>query len=130
SHAGPGRLRLARRWRGSTMRVEPKAQMRGIRQVKSSKTLARGSLRLAAGIALTVALSACAALNRADTPATLIAENAAYATEIVALDAAATQETSDSSLRAAELATSAAHTNGVNAQLVGTLQVVVTPTPQ
>jgi hypothetical protein len=75
-------------------------------------------------------LPACAALNQADTPATLAAQNANYATEIAMLDVMATQENSDSSLRAAGLATDAARINGINAQLVSTLQLVVTPTPQ
>lgn len=76
-----------------------------------------------------IVLPACDALNQADIPATVVAQNAALATEIVILDEMAAAESSESSARAAELATSAAQINGVNAQLVGTLQVVVTPTP-
>jgi hypothetical protein len=75
-------------------------------------------------------LPSCGALGQADVPATMAAQNAALATEIVMLDEISTSESMVSLNRAAELATSAAQINGVNAQLVGTLQVVVTPTPQ
>lgn len=81
-------------------------------------------------LAAIAALPACAALNQADMPATVAAQNAALATEIVTLDETAASESIDSAARAAELATQAARINGINAQLVGTLQVVVTPTPQ
>jgi hypothetical protein len=83
-----------------------------------------------AAVWLVAAVTACAALERADTPATLAAQNVSFATEIAALDSAATQEDADAAVRVAELATNAARVNGINAQLVGTLQLVVTPTPQ
>ena len=85
---------------------------------------------LALTLAVMAALPACAALNQADIPATMAAQNAALATEMVMLDEMAASENIESSARAAELATQAAEINGINAQLVGTLQVVVTPTPQ
>ena len=97
--------------------------MQGLRRVK----------RLICVIFILVAmvtLPACEALNQADLPATMAAQNVAFATEIVSLDEIAVTENAASSVRAAELATAAAQVNGVNAQLVGTLQVVVTPTPQ
>jgi hypothetical protein len=87
-------------------------------------------LFVSALVTLLISTSACAVLNQADGPATLVAQNAAYATEIAALDAAGTQENADAGIRAADLATGAARVNGVNAQLVATLQVAVTPTPR
>lgn len=89
-----------------------------------------GFARAAMLCVLLISLTSCAALNQADTPATLVAQSEAYGTEVALLDAAATQENADSTVRVAKLATDAAQINGVNAQLVGTLQVVVTPTPQ
>lgn len=74
-------------------------------------------------------LPACAALNQADTPATISAQNAAFGTEIAQLDAQATSENAEARARAEALATSAAFTGGVNIQLVGTLSTVVTATP-
>lgn len=97
--------------------------MQHIRQTERLKLLVLTLLALAV-------LPACDALNQADVPATVAAQNAALATEIVMLDELAAAEDLDSASRAAELATAAAHVNGINAQLVGTLQVVVTPTPQ
>ena len=85
---------------------------------------------LAFTCAAVMALPACDALNQADIPATIAAQNVALATEMVMLDEMSAAESLDSSARAAELATAAAQVNGINAQLVGTLQVVVTPTPQ
>src|SRR5690606_3257607 len=93
--------------------------------LKGIKLLQIAALSLAAA----AVLPACAALNQADVPATVAAQNAALATEIVMLDEMAATESVDSAARAAELATQAALVNGINAQLVGTLQVVVTPTP-
>lgn len=87
-------------------------------------------MKALAAIALALALSACGALNQADTPATLIAQNEAYANEIAALDMSATAENAGSRERAIELSTRAAALSGVNVQLVGTLSVMVTPTPQ
>lgn len=92
-----------------------------------------GSKRILAQLALACTAlfaTSCAVLSQADTPATLAAENAALATEIAVLDAASTLESAEAGVRIAELATGAAHVNGVNAQLVGTLQLVVTPTPR
>lgn len=97
--------------------------MQGLKHVKRLNYLALVLVAMAV-------LPACAALNQADVPATVAAQNAALATEIVMLDEMAASESIESSARAAELATSAAQINGVNAQLVGTLQLVVTPTPQ
>lgn len=85
---------------------------------------------LALTLAAITSLPACEALNQADIPATIAAQNIALATEIVMLDEMSAAESIDSSARAAELATAAAQVNGINAQLVSTLQVVVTPTPQ
>lgn len=80
-------------------------------------------------LGLLLLLTSCAALEQADVPGTLAAQNAAYGTEIAALDAAATQEIGDSQTQITELVNGAAHINGVNAQLISTLQMVVTPTP-
>lgn len=77
-----------------------------------------------------VMLPACGALNQADIPATVAAQNVAFATEIVMLDEMSAAENDAAAARIAELATSAAAVNGINAQLVSTLQVVVTPTIQ
>ncbi len=97
--------------------------MQGLNRVKRLNNLALALVAIAV-------MPACAALNQADIPATVAAQNAALATEIVTLDEMADSESIESSARAAELATSAAQINGINAQLVGTLQVVITPTPQ
>ena len=87
-------------------------------------------MRVLLNLALMLAITGCAALNQADTPATLVAQNAAYSTEIAALDAQATAENAETRARVEQLSTSAAFTGGVNVQLVGTLSTVVTATPR
>jgi hypothetical protein len=91
------------------------------------KTLHTGLLILGM---LSIVLSGCRAFNREDTHATLQAENALYATEIadleqiVAANRVAMVETVDASQRGLSVV------NAVNQQLVATLQVIVTPTPE
>lgn len=79
---------------------------------------------------LTLLLCSCGAFNQADTPATLVAQNGAYATEIAMLDFSATAEGEASMQDVARLATQAAYTGGVNISLISTLSLLVTPTPQ
>lgn len=79
-------------------------------------------------ITLMLLLSACAAFERADIPGTQVAENTAYQTEIAALAVTAVQEQATTAAEVAAAATESAALFGVNRQLVGTLQAVVTPT--
>lgn len=75
-----------------------------------------------------ILLSACAALERTDIPGTQIAENSAFSTEVVALAQTAIGEQATHSAQTDALITEAAVVNGVNNQLLGTLQAIVTPT--
>lgn len=81
------------------------------------------------GTALLLLSGACAALETNDIPGTQIAENRAYQTEIARLDATATHEQATHAAIFGAQATEAAEINGVNRQLLGTLQAIVTPTP-
>lgn len=81
------------------------------------------------GIALLLLSSACAALETNDIPGTHIAQNSAYQTEIARLSATVVQEQATHAAISGAQATEAAEINGVNRQLLGTLQAIVTPTP-
>jgi len=75
------------------------------------------------------AVSGCAAFNAGDARGTLEAERVGFATEIAAL---ATQDTVERTQSAQEVMSgdaTLAVINGVNQQLVSTLQRVITPTP-
>jgi hypothetical protein len=85
-------------------------------------------IRLFITVLLLLALSACAALDRPDTPATLQAESAALATEAAELATLSSQQATSGMERIASLGTQSAFTSGINAQLAGTLGAVVTPT--
>lgn len=84
--------------------------------------------RFAAYAVLVTCLVGCATLQQTDFPATQVAENVAYATEIAALGAVMQGEEATHVAQIAQVATEAAVVGGVNAQLLGTLQAVVTPT--
>jgi hypothetical protein len=84
--------------------------------------------RFAAYAALAVCLMGCAALQQTDLPATHVAENNAYATEMAGLNVAMQGEQATHDAQIALAATEAAVVSGVNGQLLGTLQAVVTPT--
>jgi hypothetical protein len=79
-------------------------------------------------LALTLILSACRAFEQVDIPGTQVSENTAYQTEIAALAVTAVQEQATTAAEVAAAATESAALFGVNRQLVGTLQAVVTPT--
>jgi hypothetical protein len=84
--------------------------------------------RFVAYAALAACLMGCAALQQTDTPATHVAENNAYATEMASLNDAILREQATHDAQVALAATEAAVVSGVNGQLLGTLQAVVTPT--
>lgn len=78
---------------------------------------------------LMLLLGACAALNPDDIPGTQMAENALNSTQIAALSVTAAAEQATHIAEVDALVTEAALVNGVNNQLLGTLQAVITPTP-
>lgn len=75
-------------------------------------------------------LNSCQAFNRIDTYATAQAQNAGYETEVAAMTQVATAEVAliNTTIEAHE--TTIAHVNGINQQLMRTLAIQVTPTPQ
>lgn len=75
-------------------------------------------------------VSGCQAFNRVDAYATAQAQNAGYETEVAAMTQVATAEVAfiKSTIQAHE--TTIAHVNGINQQLMRTLAIQVTPTPQ
>jgi len=73
-------------------------------------------------------LTACGAFERTDIPGTQIAENIALSTEVVAIHQTAVGEQATHTAQTEALINEAALVNGVNSQLLGTLQAVVTPT--
>jgi exosortase/archaeosortase len=78
---------------------------------------------------LSLLLSACAAFERTDIPGTQIAENIIYGTEVSSLGLTAIAEQATHIAEIDVLMTEVAVVNGVNTQLLGTLQAIITPTP-
>lgn len=78
---------------------------------------------------LALLLSACAAFNAEDMPATMVAERAAFATEAVILNAQDLEARTQAAATVAAAEATIAAVGGVNIQLLATLQRNVTPTP-
>lgn len=81
-------------------------------------------------ILFAICFNGCQAFNRVDTYATAQAQNAEYETEIAVMTEVATAEAAliNTTIEAHE--TAIAHVNGINQQLMRTLAIQVTPTPQ
>jgi hypothetical protein len=86
-------------------------------------------IRLALGLLLIVIVAGCKALQAEDTAGTLQAQNAAYGTEAVQLQAAGTSERVNAQQTHVFNTTQVAGLNAVNQQLIATLIVRITPTP-
>jgi hypothetical protein len=78
---------------------------------------------------LAALLSACAAFNAEDVPATMAAERVAFATEAVMISALDLDARTRSAATVAAAEATIAVVSGVNIQLLATLQRNVTPTP-
>lgn len=77
-----------------------------------------------------VFLNGCQAFDRVDTYATAQAQHAGYETEIVGMTEVATAEAALINVTVQAYETAIAHVNGINQQLMRTLAIQVTPTPQ
>lgn len=87
------------------------------------------NLRYIIGLMSVLFISGCAAFNAQDERVTLEAERIGFATEIAALATQDVVERTESAQLAAESDATLAVMNGINQQLVATLQRVITPTP-
>lgn len=92
-------------------------------------TIPKSLITICIALTITIGLGACAALERTDIAGTQIAENVAHETEVAAIAATALGEQATHIAQVNALVTEAALVNAVNAQLLGTLEAIITPTP-